>query len=118
MSELLTVTGLSYSYGERAALQDVSFALRRGEVFGLLGPNGAGKTTAIACLCGLLRPRAGALALDGRPFRPREEAADRARFGYVPQDLAVYDDLSARENLDLFARLAGCTDVARAVQSG
>ena len=118
MDELLSVAGLSYAYGERPALQDVSFALRRGEVFGLLGPNGAGKTTAIACLCGLLRPRAGELRLDGRPFRPREEAADRARFGYVPQDLAVYDDLSARENLELFARLLGCPDVARAVQSG
>ena len=118
MEELLTVSGLSYAYGERVALQDVSFSLRRGEVFGLLGPNGAGKTTAIACLCGLLRPHAGELLLDGRPYRPREETADRARFGYVPQDLALYDDLSARENLALFARLLGCADAGLAVESG
>ena len=82
--------------------------MRRGEVFGLLGPNGAGKTTAIACLCGLLRPQSGELRFDGQPYRPRERACDRARFGYVPQELAVYDDLSARENLELFARLLGC----------
>lgn len=118
MNDLLIVTGLSYAYGDRPALSEVSFSVRRGEVFGLLGPNGAGKTTAIACLCGLLRPQSGELQLDGQPFRPRERGCDRARLGYVPQDLAVYDDLSARENLTLFARLLGCEDVGRAVQSG
>jgi ABC-2 type transport system ATP-binding protein len=118
MDELLTVTGLSYAYGERLALHEVSFSVRRGEVFGLLGPNGAGKTTAIACLCGLLRPHAGQMRLDGAEFRPRERGCDRARFGYVPQELAVYDDLTARENLALFARLAGCADPEAAVRAG
>jgi ABC-2 type transport system ATP-binding protein len=118
MEELLGVTSLSYSYDGQLAVDDVSFAVRRGEVFGLLGPNGAGKTTALSCLCGLLAPRSGGLAFEGRPFAPRERAADRARLGYVPQDLAVYDDMSARENLDFFARIQGAADRARAVEAG
>jgi ABC-2 type transport system ATP-binding protein len=104
---LLTVSGLRYAWGERLAVNDISFELRAGEVFGLLGPNGAGKTTAISCLCGLLRPAAGALQLHGRPFHPNAEPADRARLGYVPQELALYEALTARENLRLFARLQG-----------
>jgi ABC-2 type transport system ATP-binding protein len=118
MEELLSIASLSYAYDGHVAVDDVSFAVRRGEVFGLLGPNGAGKTTAISCLCGLLAPRSGALSFEGRPFAPRERAADRARLGYVPQDLAVYDELSARENLDFFARIQGATDVGRAVAQG
>jgi ABC-2 type transport system ATP-binding protein len=118
MEELLGVASLSYSYDGHVAVDDVSFAVRTGEVFGLLGPNGAGKTTAIACLCGLLAPRSGTLSFAGRPFAPRERAADRARLGYVPQDLAVYDDMSARENLDFFARIQGAADPARSVEAG
>jgi ABC-2 type transport system ATP-binding protein len=104
---LLLATGLSYAWGDRLAVNDVSFEVRAGEVFGLLGPNGAGKTTAISCLCGLLRPAAGTLTLEGRPFQPNARPADRARLGYVPQELALYDALTARENLCLFARLQG-----------
>jgi ABC-2 type transport system ATP-binding protein len=118
MQELLGVASLSYSYDGHLAVDDVSFSVRKGEVFGLLGPNGAGKTTAISCLCGLLAPRSGTLRFDGRPFAPRALAADRARLGYVPQDLAVYDDMSARENLTFFARIQGAADVGRAVEQG
>ncbi|MHC5212579.1 MAG: ABC transporter ATP-binding protein [Planctomycetota bacterium] len=118
MEDLLDVSSLSYSYGDQLAVDDVSLSVRKGEVFGLLGPNGAGKTTAISCLCGLLAPRAGTLAFEGRPFAPRERPGDRARLGYVPQDLAVYDDMSARENLEFFARIQGAADVGRAVEQG
>jgi ABC-2 type transport system ATP-binding protein len=115
---LLTVSGLRYAYGERVAVDGISFELRQGEVFGLLGPNGAGKTTAISCLCGLLRPAAGMLSLRGAPFAPQERAADRARLGYVPQEIALYDGLTARENLRLFARLQGARDPAAAAEAG
>jgi ABC-2 type transport system ATP-binding protein len=91
----------------------VTFALRRGEIFGLLGPNGAGKSTAIRCLCGLLTPANGSLALEGRPFAPSTVAADRSAVGIVPQELALYADLTARENLAFFGALCGLRGAAR-----
>ncbi len=115
---LLTLSGLGYAYDGRPALSDVGFEVRKGEVLGLLGPNGAGKTTAIGCIAGLLAPAAGSLSFDGRPFDPRRNAADRGLLGYVPQELAVYDELSARENLSFFAELCGVDDVDGAVQRG
>ncbi|HTE04925.1 MAG TPA: ABC transporter ATP-binding protein [Planctomycetota bacterium] len=115
---LLAVSGLRYAYGERVAVDGISFQLRPGEVFGLLGPNGAGKTTAISCLCGLLAPAAGTLALRGEPFAPHARPADRARLGYVPQEIALYEGLTARENLRFFARLQGTRDTAAAVAAG
>ncbi|MGQ0553823.1 MAG: ABC transporter ATP-binding protein [Planctomycetota bacterium] len=115
---LLGVESLSYRYGERVALDSVSLGLRSGEILGLLGPNGAGKTTLSSCLCGLLRPAQGRLLWRGTPFLPRTRAADRARIGYVPQELALYDDLTARENLALFARLHGVADREPAVERG
>ena len=118
MGALLSIEGLTFAYGERRAVDDLSLELRRGEVLGLLGPNGAGKTTAISCLCGLLAPSSGTLRYDGRPFAPRTVAADRARLGVVPQELALYDNLTAAENLAFFARLYGVDDVDAAVARG
>jgi len=71
---------------------------RAGEIFGLLGPNGAGKTTTVGCICGLLTPSAGRVKVGGHDV-VRDGAAARAQLGVVPQELALYDDLSARENL-------------------
>lgn len=104
---LLEVADLAYSFGERRAVDGLGFSIRRGECFGLLGPNGAGKTTTISCLAGLRRPERGSLTFRGAPFRPAAEASHRARLGVVPQDLAVYDALTARENLAFFARAQG-----------
>jgi len=100
------------------AVDRVSLDVRRGEVFGLLGPNGAGKTTFISCLAGLLTPASGSLWFDGQAFTPRTRPEQRAQLGLVPQETAVYDELSARENLDLFARLLGAADVDAAVAAG
>lgn len=107
MAALLEVNGLIYRYGNRIAVDQVSFTIERGEIFGLLGPNGAGKTTTIACLVGLLAPHAGSMVLSGQPYDPARRMPMRKNLGLVPQDLALYEGLSARENLSLFAKLNG-----------
>ncbi len=111
---VLEVRRLAFAYGARRALDGLSFAVRRGEVFGFLGPNGAGKTTALSCLIGLLDGWEGDILLDGRSVRPAREPGVRARFGYVPQEIALYGELSARENLAFFGRMAGLRGAALA----
>ncbi|MEX0717063.1 MAG: ABC transporter ATP-binding protein [Planctomycetaceae bacterium] len=88
------------------AVEDVNFAVEPGEVFGLLGPNGAGKSTTMMMLAGLLPPDGGTVLIDGEPFDSRDRAL-RKTLGVVPQDLAIYPELSARENLAFFGRLYG-----------
>lgn len=103
---VLRADGLTKSYGGLVAVDDVSFQVARGEVYGLLGPNGAGKTTVISMIAGLLEPDAGHVVVDGRRVTSRSVAA-RAAVGLVPQDVALYPDLTGRENLAFFARLHG-----------
>jgi ABC-2 type transport system ATP-binding protein len=105
-SVLLSVNGLVKSYGARRAVDGVSFRVLAGQTVGLLGPNGAGKSTIVAMLCGLLRPDAGEITLDGQPVTVGASRV-KQRIGVVPQDLALYEDLSARENLHLFGALYG-----------
>ena len=81
--------------------------IHEGETYGLLGPNGAGKTTTISMVCGLLARDAGEVTLDGRADRRRARSRPRPGIGYVPQELAIYPDLTARENLAFFGRLYG-----------
>ncbi len=104
---LLEVCDLSYAYGDHVAVDGMSFTLRRGEALGLLGPNGAGKTTTFSCLAGLRRPRSGELRLEGRTFLPFACDTDRAVLGLVPQEVSLYADLTARENLAFFGRIQG-----------
>jgi ABC-2 type transport system ATP-binding protein len=104
---LLEVKDLQLSYGERIAVEQLSFEVQRGECFGLLGPNGAGKSSTLACLAGLLDTWQGELVMDNQSLRPAREVEMRSHIGLVPQDLAVYDELTARENLEFFASLAG-----------
>ena len=86
------------------AVSDVTFELRRGEIFGLLGPNGAGKTTTIKLVLGLARPTAGRVLLDGRdPGDPRA----RRKLGYLPENPCFYDHLNAAEYLELVGELFG-----------
>jgi ABC-2 type transport system ATP-binding protein len=119
-AELLVVDGLRYSYGTRVAVNSASLTCRRGEILGLLGPNGAGKTTLLSCVAGLLSGFEGALRFAGQAFQPADEPDSRARLGMVPQELALYADMSARENLQFFARMQGVAAgaVAAAVQRG
>ena len=101
---MLRCAGLRKLYGERVAVDDVSFSIEPGECYGLLGPNGAGKTTTISMLCGLVPPDAGEVWVDGHAGGTLEA---KEAVGYVPQDLALYPDLSAVENLSFFGQLYG-----------
>jgi ABC-2 type transport system ATP-binding protein len=103
---VLECLGLRKSFGDRVAVDGVSLTIARGETYGLLGPNGAGKTTTISMACGLLRPDAGTVTVAGRPIDPEATEA-KAAIGLVPQDVALYEDLSALDNLRFFGRLQG-----------
>jgi ABC-2 type transport system ATP-binding protein len=101
---VLACQGLRKEFGDRTAVDDVSFTIADGECYGLLGPNGAGKTTTIAMVCGLLQSDGGTVTIDGAPGGSRQA---KAAVGYVPQELALYPDLSATENLHFFGLLYG-----------
>jgi len=103
---MLDCRGLRRSYGNLTAVDGVGFHISPGETYGLLGPNGAGKTTTISMIAGLLDRDDGEVTVDGQPMSPQAVRA-KAAIGYVPQELALYPDLSARENLMFFARLYG-----------
>jgi ABC-2 type transport system ATP-binding protein len=103
---MLECRGLRRRYGDLIAVDGVGFQISPGETYGLLGPNGAGKTTTISIVAGLLDRDDGEVTVDGRPMSSHTVRA-KAAIGYVPQDLAIYPDLSARENLMFFARLYG-----------
>jgi ABC-2 type transport system ATP-binding protein len=100
----LSCTGLRKSYGDLVAVDDVSFEIARGETYGLLGPNGAGKTTIISMVAGVLAADGGEVLVDGIRMGPDARDA-KEHIGYVPQDVAVYPDLTGRENLRFFASL-------------
>jgi ABC-2 type transport system ATP-binding protein len=101
---VLVCRDLRKRYGERTAVDGVGFEIAAGETYGLLGPNGAGKTTSISMICGLLRRDGGEVIVAGQPIDIGATDA-KAAIGYVPQDLAIYPDLTARENLRFFGRL-------------
>ena len=95
-----------HRYGDLTAVDGVTLEVRRGEVFGLLGPNGAGKSTLIGILCGMFKPTAGQVQLGDVRMTPRSRGAKR-RIGVVPQDIALYEKLSGRQNLLFFGRVYG-----------
>ena len=103
---MLEVVGLVKRYGPLVAVDGVSFSVGAGEMVGLLGPNGAGKTTTVAMIAGLVTPDAGEVRVDGRPLKGDADPLKR-RLGLVPQELALYDELSARANLRFFGGLYG-----------
>lgn len=104
---LLEAQNLSLHYGERCAVSDLSFQIHRGECFGLLGPNGAGKSSTLGCLAGLLNTWKGEIQFGGSSIRPADDVSIRGKIGLVPQDLALYEDMTARENLVFFATMSG-----------
>jgi ABC-2 type transport system ATP-binding protein len=102
---MIQVQQLSKSYGFLKAVKGISFEIRAGETFGLLGPNGAGKTTTISMLIGVLHPDAGTVRMNGSDD-PRL-AQVRRQLGVATQSLALYDELTANENLRFFGVLYG-----------
>ena len=103
---VLECRDLRKTFGDLVAVNGVGFTIAPGETYGLLGPNGAGKTTSISMIAGLLERDAGDVSVEGKPLTTTSVEAKSA-IGYVPQDLAIYPDLSGRENLRFFARLYG-----------
>ncbi len=106
---LLQIDSLTKRYGALTALDGVSLEVAPGEFFGLLGPNGAGKSTLMSLVAGLRAPDAGTLTLAGRPVASADSDARRA-LGLVPQNIALYGDLTAEENLRIFGGLQGLRD--------
>jgi ABC-2 type transport system ATP-binding protein len=98
--------GLVKHYDDVEAVRGISFAIRRGEVFGFLGPNGAGKTTILSILSCLLEPTAGGAIVAGHDVTRECEKAKR-KIGLVPQDLALYPTLSGLDNLQFFGSIYG-----------
>jgi ABC-2 type transport system ATP-binding protein len=103
---VLELVGLGKQFGDRVVVDQVDLTVSRGEILGLLGPNGAGKTTTISMTCGVIPPSTGTARIAGHDIRTQMFAAKRA-IGLVPQDLALYEDLSARQNLRFFGQLYG-----------
>lgn len=103
---LLEVKNLRKSYESLVAVDGVSFEIQPGEIFGLLGPNGAGKSTTMLMIAGLIPRDAGEIRLDGKSFNPTDPSMRRL-LGVVPQELAIYPELTALENLRFFGQLYG-----------
>lgn len=104
--DVLVVDSLVRRFGDLTAVDEVSFRIAPGETYGLLGPNGAGKTTTISMVAGLIAADAGTVTVAGQPMTPRTTEPKR-HLGLVPQELAIYPDLTGRENLALFGKLQG-----------
>jgi ABC-2 type transport system ATP-binding protein len=102
----IEVKNLKKTFGDLQAVQGVSLSVDSGEIFSLLGPNGAGKSTTISMLSGLLAPTDGDAFIMGHSVTKEPEAA-KASLGVVPQDIALYPDLSARENLIFWGKMYG-----------
>jgi ABC-2 type transport system ATP-binding protein len=108
---MLTITHLRKTFGSTVAVDDVSFSVEKGQLVGLLGPNGAGKTTTVSMIAGLLTPDRGDVLVGGARLSGDTDPKKR-KIGIVPQDLALYDELSARRNLRFFGALYGLSGTA------
>jgi ABC-2 type transport system ATP-binding protein len=109
---VLRAQGLTRRFGDFVAVDQVSFEVRRGEIFGYVGPNGSGKTTTLRMLLGLLLPTEGTATVLGFDTQSQAEAI-RARVGYMSQRFALYDELTAQENLEFYGGVYGLADSSR-----
>ncbi|MBW6466346.1 MAG: ATP-binding cassette domain-containing protein, partial [Brevefilum sp.] len=106
MAPILEVQNLVKKYGDLRAVNGISFSVQEGEIFSLLGPNGAGKTTTISILSTLFAPTAGDAFVCGHSVTKEPMAVKRA-IGVVPQEIALYEDLTALENLNFWGKMYG-----------
>ena len=103
------IRNLVKKFGDFTAVDNISFDVRKGEIFGFLGANGAGKTTAMRILCGLSRPTSGSGTVAGFDIRKEQEKIKR-HIGYMSQKFSLYPDLTVRENIRLFGGIYGLKD--------
>lgn len=102
--QMLDVTHLKKYFATQKAVDDISFTVDKGSIFGLLGPNGAGKTTLIRMITGIFYPDEGSILLNGKKFNPDEDAA---RIGYMPEERGLYKKMKIGEQAIYFAQLKG-----------
>ena len=106
MTPVITADGLTIKFGSFTAVNNVSFSVGEGELFGFLGPNGSGKTTIIKALCGLLKPSAGTGTILGLDIIKHAHEIKR-QVGYMSQKFGLYEDLTAGENIEFYAGVYG-----------
>jgi ABC-2 type transport system ATP-binding protein len=112
---MLSAQQLTRAFDDRVAVESVSFDVAAGEIFALLGPNGAGKTTTLRMLAGLIEPTSGAVHVDGTAMTPQTAPRLRGRIGFLTEAPGLWDRLSVRQNLTVYARLHGLPDDTRVV---
>ena len=105
----INVKGLTKKFGSFTAVDNISFEVKEGEIFGFLGANGAGKTTAMRILCGLSRPTSGEGTVAGYDIRTQQEEIKK-NIGYMSQKFSLYPDLKTRENIELYGGIYGLSD--------
>ena len=102
----ITVKNLSRRFGNFTAVDNITFDVKKGEIFGFLGANGAGKTTTIRMLCGLLKPSDGTASIMGYDVLTQDKEI-RKHIGYMSQKFSLYEDLTVKENMELFGTIYG-----------
>lgn len=104
MKTVVKMDGLIKKYDNKPVVDNLTLEIQEGEIFGLLGPNGAGKSTTMNMICSLLKPTAGNIELFGMDIK-KDVNKIKPLIGYIPQDLAIYGNLKAWENVELFTSL-------------
>ena len=105
----IEVKNLSKKFGEFTSVNNISFNVKKGEVFGFLGPNGAGKSTTIRMLCGILKPTSGDAIVGGFSVMNQPEKV-KQKIGYMSQKFSLYNDLTVEENINFFGNIYGLTN--------
>jgi ABC-2 type transport system ATP-binding protein len=114
---MIAARHLSRTFGDRSAVEDVTFDVRAGEIFGLLGPNGAGKTTTLRMIAGLIAPTSGEASVAGVPLTSRTIDRVRQHVGFLTETPGLWERLSVRTNLLTYARLHQVKDPAATVNN-
>lgn len=113
MADIISVNNFSKSFGETKVVDDLSFAVKAGEIFAFLGANGSGKTTTIRTLLGIYKPTSGSLYINGQVYTP----AMTGLLGYLPEERGLYTDSRAGEILVYFGRLKGMSKMAATLKA-
>ena len=107
MGNIVEVKHFRMDFGKKTVIKDLSFEVKRGEIFGLLGANGSGKTTTLRALLGLYVPTSGELLVDGKPYNPEDSTVT---IGYLPEERGLYRKETVLDNMVYFGELKGLKD--------